>query len=555
MFAGQSARLKVSRTDLGDMASLTYPQISGVGPSRTICSSYANGFLVGISDVGAGSCPGGTSLASLSYHANGMVNVVSHGNGVLDTSEKDPNDMGRPYRIVSSNALANWNSGIFEYDGAGNIKALRGMVEPVARPAGAHQDYTYDGFGNLTKITLNDTTYQDLPTSASSNRLTASGYDPSGNITAWGGYGYGYDALNAMTTLTGGTLNKAYGYDADGERLSFKDVPSNTTTYSLRGLDGKVLREYSYNGSTWSWSKDVVYRNGRLLAAIDTSGTKHFTLDHLGSPRLITNADRSAWAYHAYWAYGQELDTTSDTERMKFTGHERDLQGTTATTDDLDYMHARYYNPTIGRFLSVDPVTEVKKALRAPQMWNRYAYVVNNPLKFLDPAGKLIELTTEFKKRFENDPAFKRAFELWRKTQEGEQQWQRLAADKDTLYTFKVGSPPADAAAWGQALPSPQPYMERGAGGQLNQPNVQLVFNPAAIESSLSRASDQTIVRNIARNLAHEAAHAMDMGLGIKTYLGVMGVDEAIKQRTEPRLNRFNLQLDALLPPLSREPY
>jgi hypothetical protein len=97
--------------------------------------------------------------------------------------------------------------------------------------------------------------------------------------------------------------------------------------------------------------------------------------------------------------------------------------------------------------------------------------------------------------------------------------------------------------------------MERGAGGQLNQPNVQLVFNPAAIESSLSRASDQTIVRNIARNLAHEAAHAMDMGLGIKTYLGVMGVDEAIKQRTEPRLNRFNLQLDALLPPLSREPY
>jgi len=51
---------------------------------RGVCSSYANGFLVGITDAGAGSCPGGTSLASLSCHANGMVNVVSHGNLVTD---------------------------------------------------------------------------------------------------------------------------------------------------------------------------------------------------------------------------------------------------------------------------------------------------------------------------------------------------------------------------------------------------------------------------------------------------------------------------------------
>ena len=372
----------MSWTDLKDVASLTYPQIAGVGPARTVCSSYTNGLLVGITDAGAGSCPGGTSLASLSYHANGMVNVVSHGNGVLDTSEKDPNDMGRPYRIVSSNALANWNSGIFEYDGAGNIKALRGMVEPVARPAGAHQDYTYDGFGNLTKITLNDTTYQDLPTSASSNRLTASGYDPSGNITAWGGYTYTYDALNAMTALTGGTLNKAYRYDAEGERLTFREGASGPWTYTLRGLDGKVLREYSYNGSTWSWGKDVVYRQGQLLAAIDSTGAKHFTLDHLGSPRLITDASRAILEYHAYWGYGQEIDTACGVERMKFTGHERDNQCTAGT---LDYMHARYYNPTIGRFLSVDPGRDADPKI--PQAWNMYAYARGNPSNRIDPDG------------------------------------------------------------------------------------------------------------------------------------------------------------------------
>jgi len=374
----------VSWTDLGEVASLTYPQITGIGPAHTVCSSYANGWLVGVTDVGAGICPGGTSLASLSYHPNGMTWQVSHGNAVTDTYAKDPYDMGRPYRISTSNALSNWDSGSFEYDGAGNIKALRGTVEPVARPAPTHKDYTYDAFGNLTRVTTDDTTYQDLPTSLSTNRLTGSGYDASGNLTAWGGYGYGYDALNAMTTLTGGTLNKAYGYDADGERLSFKDVPSNTTTFTLRGLDGKVLREYTYNGSTWSWSKDIVYGNGQLLAAIDSSGTRHFTLDHLGSPRLITKADRSVSTYHAYWAYGTEADTAGDSERMKFTGHERDLQGTTATTDDLDYMHARYYNPTIGRFLRVDPV---RGNAKNPQSWNLYSYVTNNPVNRIDPTG------------------------------------------------------------------------------------------------------------------------------------------------------------------------
>lgn len=42
----------------------------------------------------------------------------------------------------------------------------------------------------------------------------------------------------------------------------------------------------------------------------------------------------------------------------------------------------------LGRFLSVDPVLDIKKNLSEPQMWNRYAYVTNNPLKFTDPDGR-----------------------------------------------------------------------------------------------------------------------------------------------------------------------
>ena len=51
-------------------------------------------------------------------------------------------------------------------------------------------------------------------------------------------------------------------------------------------------------------------------------------------------------------------------------------------------MHARYYSPGIGRFLSVDPSGESADQ-RKPQTWNRYAYAFNNPLIFVDPDGEV----------------------------------------------------------------------------------------------------------------------------------------------------------------------
>jgi RHS repeat-associated protein len=69
---------------------------------------------------------------------------------------------------------------------------------------------------------------------------------------------------------------------------------------------------------------------------------------------------------------------------MRFTGHERDLWNTTSSNDDLDYMHARHYNPQLGRFLQIDPLAG---SVQAPQTLNRYAYVSGNPLAFTDPSG------------------------------------------------------------------------------------------------------------------------------------------------------------------------
>jgi RHS repeat-associated protein len=88
-----------------------------------------------------------------------------------------------------------------------------------------------------------------------------------------------------------------------------------------------------------------------------------------------------------YYPFGEEATAfNQDTERMKFTGHERDLASLAGAGDDLDYMHARFCSPMVGRFLSVDPRLDINP--KRPGAWNRYSYVGDNPLIWVDPNGE-----------------------------------------------------------------------------------------------------------------------------------------------------------------------
>jgi RHS repeat-associated protein len=66
----------------------------------------------------------------------------------------------------------------------------------------------------------------------------------------------------------------------------------------------------------------------------------------------------------------------------RFTGKERDAE------TGLDFFGARYYSGAQGRFTSVDPGFNLRAMIANPQRWNRYAYVSNNPLLFVDPDGR-----------------------------------------------------------------------------------------------------------------------------------------------------------------------
>ncbi|MCP4603625.1 MAG: RHS repeat-associated core domain-containing protein, partial [Proteobacteria bacterium] len=95
-----------------------------------------------------------------------------------------------------------------------------------------------------------------------------------------------------------------------------------------------------------------------------------------------------------YYPLGQEATLpTKDAFQLKFTGHERDANG---LSGDLDYMHARYCNPQLGRFLSLDPVMQTGRAMGSPQLWNRYSYALNNPLNYTDPTGEDVSIQLTF---------------------------------------------------------------------------------------------------------------------------------------------------------------
>ncbi|MEM4188872.1 MAG: RHS repeat-associated core domain-containing protein [Candidatus Hadarchaeum sp.] len=141
-----------------------------------------------------------------------------------------------------------------------------------------------------------------------------------------------------------------------------------------KAVGGPPGRVGVYGGQT-----DVASESEHF-ATVDGAGFKHVHKDHLGSTRLVTSATGSVVSQHNYWPFGEEMTVTSSPERMRFAGHERD------TLSSLDSMHARFYAPWGGRFLSVDPGRD--DDFHKPQSFNLYAYVRNNPVNAVDQSGR-----------------------------------------------------------------------------------------------------------------------------------------------------------------------
>jgi len=122
-------------------------------------------------------------------------------------------------------------------------------------------------------------------------------------------------------------------------------------------------------------SKTTTYIHAGNLLASKSSGEdyQYYIQDHLGSNRRVVDGGISE---DDNYASGEEKFSNSDSD-YKFTGKELDDTG-------LYYYGARYYLPEIGRFVQADALTG---QIGDPLSLNRYAYVSNNPLKYVDPTG------------------------------------------------------------------------------------------------------------------------------------------------------------------------
>jgi RHS repeat-associated protein len=251
------------------------------------------------------------------------------------------------------------------------------------------QTYIHDVVGNQALFAGSSVIGSNLTPQTSSvssvpftynNQWMLAAYDPlTGNMTSQSTQSFVYDAEQRLIqqTDTGYTPNSVvnFSYDGDGRRTTKTLLPQGTSTTYVYDAMGNLAAEY---GGPWPTAV----------------GTLYLTQDHLGSTRLTTTPGTSApniIACHDYVPFGQEIPSTwgragascynqTLETSIKFTGKERDAE------TGLDYFGARYFSGAQGRFTSPDPLMASAHASN-PQTWNRYAYALNNPLRFVDPNG------------------------------------------------------------------------------------------------------------------------------------------------------------------------
>jgi RHS repeat-associated protein len=397
--------------DLGAVKSVTYPcrypACDRTAPSVPL--GYTRGMLTSV----------GSLSSSIAYQPNGAIDTVTHEGGIREKWTPDPDGMARPAKIQVLNAsnVELWSSGDYKYDGSGNVKQAGEMTYTYdrqnrltqwTRTSGSTTASTvrgYDPFGNFTYTTEKGCTnvtqcystgILSYPINSQTNHYNDLTYDTLGDVTTESGRTFTYDSLGVMMGANVGGRSFRYLYTASDERVGLVEIgfaQGKRITWTLRGLDDQLLSTWNDDTTTGtrvvSWKEDQYWRGNALLASKNSSGTKHFALDHLGCPRYVTSASGSYIGTQNFQPFGE--GGTLDGGPNQFTGHERD--GATVgngTTDLPDYMHARFYDLRLGRFLSIDPAPATVYA-QTPQSWNLYSYAFNNPLRFVDPTGRVVQ--------------------------------------------------------------------------------------------------------------------------------------------------------------------
>ena len=188
------------------------------------------------------------------------------------------------------------------------------------------------------------------------------GYDVRGNVTGKNSQAFVFDASNRLNQVTG---QETYRYDGQGRRVQTTDADGKTTFW-IYSQSGQVMYTsearrnqnlaYLYLGNTQVATRAVAWGSG-------TETIRYQHTDALGSPVAETDTGGAVTKRNTYAPYGEAYGATN-IDGTGYTGHVMDR------ATGLTYMQQRYYDPQIGRFLSVDSVvTDAKTGGNFNRYW------------------------------------------------------------------------------------------------------------------------------------------------------------------------------------------
>ena len=319
---------------------------------------------------------GNSTFTSYEYDAAGQLShLVNHAvdGSVNSRFDYAYNDLGLRTSMTTLDGLTTYG-----YDALGQLTS-------VALPGGRTIEYVYDAVGNrvsvtdagaVTNYTANDS--QQYVTVGSSSRA----YDADGNLISEtvGGLTstYAYDDENRLVSVVtpAGTWN--YEYDPLGNRIA--TIENGLRTDYLidpTGL-GNVAGEYAASGNL---TAHFVHGLG-LTSRLDAAGQAAFyDFDAIGSTAGLTGSSGNYVNAYSYLPFGESL-TARETISNPFT-YVGQL-GVRHEGNGLDFMRARFFSPSDGRFINEDPIGHAGGL-------NIYNYTSNNPLSRIDPTGLAAE--------------------------------------------------------------------------------------------------------------------------------------------------------------------
>jgi RHS repeat-associated protein len=244
-------------------------------------------------------------------------------------------------------------------------------------------EYAYDLAGKVQQVSDPTGTYNyNTSNELTSNSNGSYSYDANGNTLGDGSKTYTWDFENRLTSVTvPGTGTTTFRYDPFGRRIQ-KSGPLGTTNYlydevsnRLQKHDGfNVIEEVDNSGNVLAR-----YTQGQVMdqtfAELRSGVTSYFEQDGIGSVTSLSNPTAALANTYTYDSFGN-LTTSSGslTNPFRYTTREFDPE------TGIYHYRARYYDQTIGRFLSEDP-------MGFDAGINFYGYVKNRPLNMTDPLG------------------------------------------------------------------------------------------------------------------------------------------------------------------------